>query len=95
VQKPEYTISLEYNEEYIALHLPHVEKFTKTAYLDFLSTVDELKEFSETFGKTQLFVGIPTGDVKMGKFATKAGFEFLGEGEGEIDVYVYKLEENN
>lgn len=93
LNKPEYQVQLEYNEEYIAIHLPVVEKFNKTVYLDFAVMLDELKDFSETFGKSQLFAGLEQGNWKMKKLATKLGFEFLGVGEGDIDVYVYKLEE--
>ena len=87
VDKPNLRVILEYNEDYVAIHLPHVN-LTKETYEEMLVHLDELNDFVKTVGYEYLAVAIKD-DPKVARLAKKMNFKYVGAADG-FDVYVYE-----
>ena len=86
LDKEKYSVDLEYNEQYAILHLPYVEKFTKSLYLDIVSTLEGWDSFFKSFGYNDIWVAVRPEDNSISKLVKKLGFEHRGNAEG-YDVY--------
>ena len=89
VDKEDYAVDLEYTDSLAILHLPRVDRFTKTVYQDMFIVVEDLWEFIQTIGYQGMYIAITPSEVLLNKFVKKLGFHFLGIGEG-LAVYQYK-----
>lgn len=86
VHKEDYKVDLEYNEHLAILHLPKVNRFTKTVYLDMLECIEDIEGFLLDLGYASLWLGIPIGDSPLAKLVKKLNFTYRGSAEG-LDIY--------
>ena len=84
----DFKIRLEYNREYMIVHLPEVFKFNKTTLISMLMKLDEINDFSVGLGYPALHCAAPEDDPKINKLAIRCGFTKIGEDAGFI-VYKY------
>lgn len=91
LEKEEYRVDLEFNEEFAILHLPEVRKFNRTVYFDFIRSLEDFKEFFNTFGYNFLWVAISVSNKLIAKFVVKLGFEFQGSFDN-MDVYSKRID---
>lgn len=93
LEKQDYIVDLEYGNmdgrEYAILHLPSVEKFTKSVYQDMLVTVQQIWEFLSDIHYKEMFIAVDQNDPVINKFAGRLGFIHLGNDQG-MAVYQYK-----
>lgn len=82
------TVELEYSDKFIAIHLPRVEKFSKTLYATMQEYAEELDDFVKTVGFQNLYAAIKPEDELTIKLAERLGFNFLAQNDG-LNVYVY------
>lgn len=87
--RDKYAFDLEYTEDFAILHLPYVDKFTRSVYEDMTTTIEDIWDFLSTIHYKELFVGIPQQSATTIKLAKKLGFVYLGSHEG-VDVLQYK-----
>jgi|TARA_R110000851_G_scaffold71838_2_gene159597 hypothetical protein len=85
----DYEARLEYNREYLILHLPEVKQFNKTTLMSMLIRLDDLNDFRIGLGYLELYCAAPEDNVKINKLAKRVGFEFFAK-EGGLNVYTYK-----
>lgn len=77
---------LEYNENFVIVHLPRVDKLTKTRLKEFKIYLEGLYDFVTTAGYKDLYAA---SDHKPTlKLAERLGFEYLGE-QDNLKVYKY------
>lgn len=88
LEKENYKVDLEYNEDFVILHLPRVDKFTKSVYLDMKFMLEDYSDFFKTAGYKDLCVAIGETDKTMKKFIKKFGFVYAGNASS-LDVYLY------
>lgn len=88
VDKEAYSVDLEYSTTYAVLHLPYVEKFSKSVYMDMKTTILDIHNFVLHMGFPHLHAALFPNDEKMKKFVNKIGFAYLGSAEG-MDVYQF------
>ena len=93
VEKDEYSVDLEYNEDFAIIHLPVVLKFTREIYGDMILTFPKIKEFIKDMGYKDLWVATIPGDTSTSKLAQRFGFEYKGTDSG-LDVYLLAEEES-
>lgn len=86
VQKENFIVDLEYNEDYAIVHLPKVDKFTKDIYLDMSTVFEDMKEFLKVVGYDHVWAALDPSNKMMIKFAGKMGLSFQGEAEN-MNVY--------
>lgn len=82
VEREEYRVDLEYNNDFIILHLPWVAEFSKKILLDMMNTFEGLKSFLETVGYSRIHVGIPHKHGSTKHLAEHLGFTHIGESQG-------------
>ena len=84
----DFKARLEYNREYMIVHLPEVYKFNKGVLAKLIIKAEDLKEFSSNLGYPELYAAAPKENTKINKLARRVGFTFLGEEDGLL-VYHY------
>lgn len=89
--KEGYEVRVEYNEDFVILHLPSVDKFTVAVYRDMVCRLDDFWQFSRTVGYKAIFAAVPPADKKINKLLDNLGFKFINYGEGR-KVYIYNGE---
>lgn len=89
INKDSYKVDLEYNDMYAILHLPVVPKFTKTVYLDMVSTIKDIRDFLEEVGYVGLWTAVEPSNKIINKLVNKLGFKYMGDSEG-YSVYLYE-----
>jgi len=88
VDTEDFSVDLEYNENYAILHLPEVPRFTKTVLHRMQMTMEDLNELFTTMGYPNIFVAISPNDPATEKLVMKLGFVHLADNLG-MKVYVY------
>ena len=86
IEHEHYSVELEYTDTLAILHLPRVDKFTKTYYLQAKEKLEDITQFLETVGYQGLWVAIYPEDELTNKFVKKLNFEFIGVFE-TLNVY--------
>jgi len=88
IETKDYTIRLEYNEEYVILHLPYVDKMTKGVFLDMKFRLDDWYDFFMTAGYKGIFAAADPNDKKIGKLLKMLKFNKKGHADN-MDVYYF------
>jgi len=89
--KEGYEVRIEYNQNFVILHLPLVDKFTPGVFKDMVCRLQDFWEFAQTVGYKGIFVAVEPNDKKIKKLVENLGFTFLNYGEGQL-VYIYQGE---
>lgn len=88
IETPDYSIRLEYNKDYIILHLPRVDRMTKNVFLDMQYRLEDWNEFFQTIGYSGMFVAVDPLNIKIQKLLVKLGFTYKGSADN-MNVYFY------
>ena len=83
-----FDIRLEYNENYIIVHLPTVEKMTRQVYDEMKVLLEDWSKFFKTVGYEGLHA-VTEPNSKAQKLAMMLGFKFLGPYE-DMSILIYK-----
>jgi len=86
IETKDYTIRLEYNETYVIVHLPYVEKMDKGVFLDMKYRLEDWYEFMTTAGYAGIFAAVDPNDEKIKKLLDMLGFKYKGFAD---NMYVY------
>ena len=84
-----FDIRLEYNEDFIILHLPSIDKMTKDIFVEMKYMLDDWWGFVSTMGYKAIFAAVNPDDQKINKLLTMLKFEYAGSSEG-MSVYQFK-----
>lgn len=84
----DYQLDLEYNKDYLILHLPRVSNFRKSILLDGLAKLDELYNLFKTMGHKYIWAACPPENKRVNRLLLKAGFRYMGNADG-MSVYNY------
>lgn len=83
-----FDIRLEYNEDFIIVHLPSIDKMTKSVFIEMRVLLYDWWKFFETAGYKAVFAAVEPED-KINKLVFMLGFEYVGDSE-EYHVYQFK-----
>lgn len=86
-----FSVDLEYNREFLILHLPHLDRFEKTTINEMKSLLKDWWPFFNTVGYSAIYAAIPPDNKVVNKLVTRLGFKFVTTA-GEYLVYTYKGE---
>jgi len=84
-----FSIQLEYNEEFIIVHLPTIDKMTKKVLKEMKTMLSDWFLFLKTVGYKSVFAAIKP-EHKNNKLARMLGFKYIGEDKG---YFVYQFKE--
>lgn len=90
IEKENFIVDLEYNQDFAIIHLPKVTKFTRSIYLDFTESLTKIDNFLRDFGYQSIWVACYPEDTSTNKLAKKMGFEYRGSAEN-LNVYEREL----
>lgn len=83
-----FDIRLEYNKEYIIVHLPKIDKMTRDIYLEMVFLLEDWWTFFKTVGYKQIHAVVEPHS-KAEKLAKMLKFELLGEHQN-THIMMYK-----
>lgn len=88
LETKDYSIRLEYNEEYVIVHLPFIGKMDKGVFLDMKYRLEDWYEFFITAGYKGIFAAVDPNDKKIKKLLDMLGFKYKGFADN-MCVYFY------
>ncbi len=88
IETKDYTIRLEYDERYVIVHLPYVEKMDKGVFLDMKYRLEDWHQFMTTAGYAGIFAAVDPNDEKIKKLLDMLGFKLKGFADN-MCVYFY------
>ena len=83
-----FEVDLEYNDELIFIHLPHLDKLTKATITEWRDLLSNWYPFFKTMGYEALFAAVPTGS-RIERVLPLIGFEYISKADGYA-VYAVK-----
>ena len=84
-----FTIRLEYNENFVIVHLFSIDKFTKEVFWSMQTMLYEWADFLKAMGVENLYAAAPIDDIKIKRLLGGLKFKFVGH---DKDFTVYKYE---
>jgi len=84
----DYEVRIEYNEDFVILHLPYMDKFTPGVFKDMVIRLEDFWEFAQAVGYKAIFGSIDPNNKKMERLLIKLGFQYLNYSEG-MDVFMF------
>ena len=82
VYEGDYSIRLEYNRDYVIVHLPNVNRFTKEVLIDMKKRLSNWLDFFSNLGYNGIWAAVDPDDVKINKLLKKLNFEIEGRSYG-------------
>ena len=83
-----FDIRLEYNQDFIIVHLPYIEKMTKGVFVEMVILLRDWWEFFKTMGYKAVFAAVEP-EHKINKLIHMLDFQYVGEDQGYL-VYQFK-----
>lgn len=90
IQRDDYVIRLEYNEDYVILHLRDINKFTKEVFQDMLIQLEDWSDFLRAMGHSYLWAAVPRDNTKIKRLLGGLGFQFVSHRD-DLTVYRYEV----
>tara|TARA_R110001592_G_scaffold355563_1_gene656372 strand:- start:756 stop:1064 length:309 start_codon:yes stop_codon:yes gene_type:complete len=84
-----FDIKLEYNEDFVILHLPYISKMTKEVFIEMKSMLKDWWDFFKTSGYKAIFAAVDPTNQKINRLLTMLKFEYTCSSEG-LSVYQFK-----
>ena len=88
VETKDYSIRLEYNEDYVILHLPSIDKMSKEVFIDMKYRLEDWYDFFTTAGYAGIFAAVDPENQKIQKLLKMLGFKLKGFADNML-VYFY------
>jgi hypothetical protein len=87
IQIEDFDLDLEYEDDFIALHLPRMTRLNKKNYFKLRKVVDELTDLVKTMGYVGLWAALDDDQPLMKKLVIRLGFEYIERNE-EMDLFL-------
>ncbi len=84
-----YTVRVEYNKDYVIIHLRDIDKFTKEVFLDMQIRLEEFAEFVKEIQGGPIWAAVPRDNTKIKRLLGGLKFKFMNHHE---DLTVYTRE---
>ena len=83
-----FSVRLEYSKEYIVLHLPTIDKFTKSTLFEMQYMLDDWWNFFRTVGYSSIHVAVDPANAKINRLLRKLNFRMIGKADG-LNIWSY------
>jgi hypothetical protein len=83
-----FEIRLEYNSDFIIVHLPSIDKMSKSVFMEMEILLKDWWDFFKTVGYKALFAAAEP-DHKINKLIHMLGFQYVGADETYL-IYQFK-----
>lgn len=82
----DFKVRLEYNQDYVVLHLPTVESFSKSILVKMQNKVVELLDFFYELGYNGIWAGCHESSNQTKRLIDLLGFEYFKDQDG-LSIY--------
>ena len=83
-----FDVRIEYNEDYVIVHLPSIEKFNKETLIEMQDLLVNWLQFLKTLGKDKIHAAVKINS-KENKLTKLLNFKYLGSAE-DMNIYSYE-----
>jgi hypothetical protein len=90
IQADGYIIRLEYNEDFVIVHLRDIDKFTKEVFQDMLIQLEDWSAFLRAMGHSHLWAAVPTDNIKIKRLLHGLKFKYVAK-QDDLSVYRYEV----
>ena len=84
-----FEVDLEYNKTYIILHLPTVDKFTKSTLFEMQYLLDDWWNFFKTVGYTEIYAAVEPANRTINRLLRRIHFKQIGSSNG-MNIWSYR-----
>lgn len=84
-----YTIRIEYNQDFVIIHLEDIDKFTKDIFRRMQRQLLEWSRFFKAMGRTHIWAAVPDNKPQIKRLLGGLNFQYAGRSE---DMTVYNRE---
>lgn len=84
----DYGVRLEYNEDFVIVHLPYSNNMNSKVFRDMEVKLEEWYQFITTAGYKGIWAAIPPEDTKIRRLVALLKFNYVGQSDGML-VYKY------
>lgn len=84
-----FRLRLEYDEEFMIIHLVEIDKFSKETFLEMKEMLEEWNRFMKTVGYEGTHAGVPVDNIPMIRILSALGFTHIGTNDG---LYIFFFE---
>ena len=84
-----FSVDVEYSKDYIILHLPTVDKFTKSTLFEMQELLDDLWDFFKTMGYTELHTAVDPNNRSINRLLRHIQFRQIGSSNG-MNIWSYR-----
>jgi hypothetical protein len=84
-----FSVDIEYTKEYVILHLPTVDKFTKNTFFEMQVLLDDLWSFFFTIGYVEIHAAVGCSNKKTNKLLRKLNFRLIGS-SNNMNIWSYR-----
>ena len=83
-----FEIHLEYGGGLVAIHLPVVDKFDRSTFIEMKFMLEDWDEFFKASGYSETHIAFEPDNTKLARLVVRLGFEYLEYHEG-LSIYRY------
>ena len=76
-----FSVDVEYNKTFIIVHLPSVDKFTKSTFFEMQYLLDDWWDFFKAVGYTSIHAAVDPNNKKVNKLLRRLRFKKIGTAE--------------
>lgn len=84
----DYGVRLEYNKDFVIVHLPYTNKMNAKVFRDMEVKLEEWYEFFTTTGYQGIWAAIDPNDAKIRRLVAMLKFNYIGTSDNML-VYKY------
>jgi hypothetical protein len=84
-----FEVDLEYSKDYLILHLPYIDKFTKSVYFEMLCMLDDWWDFFRTVGYKEIHAAVDSNNTRINKLLRKLNFRLIGSSKN-MNIWSYR-----
>jgi len=76
-----YVFRIEYNEEYVILHLRDIDKFSKEVFLSMRYQLEDWSAFIRAMGHEYIWAAVPKSNLKIQRLLNGLNFKYFAQHE--------------
>ncbi len=82
----DFGVDLEYNKDFVIIHLPWIDNFNTKVFKDMLIALEDYSDLFKTLGKEKMYAAVDTNNTKIKRLLNKLGFTRVGLNK-DLDIY--------
>ena len=76
-----YVFRIEYNEEYVILHLRDIDKFSKEVFVSMKNQLEDWSAFIKAMGHEYIWAAVPKDNLKIQRLLNGLNFNYVKQYE--------------